>query len=756
VKGLSVVALLLPGLIGSTVAAAAEVEQTLDQVKVFSTGMVLDMTFNDPNRSSNYTEVLAAGPLVTCKLTADGGFFCLEGQAVRAWPNGLQSAENYVLFTCGVQARLAVTSCTGLTVDDTGRIWLAGKNKAKTHSLVKVEACTGGTNSFSAGDGKTYCATTRYTGRPTLVDIDVVRNSSGVVEGIVGLEERMTAVYFAADGGATNSPKEVVIGSGNDWSLSTKPKEELQGVTVVAPEVTPAGTRYALVATSLGRVLAKKLLLDGTSDTAFPVRSSGGVNCAIPVGAATKFSLRSSTTSDVVYLTDKYCRTAVALKPAASGARFILARAQERKVLDVVNGEAVYSAYMDVPILTTGSNAPEGLTPAVGLGFNIGTCTGGEDEGCQPVYGFKLWGVDGITDSGATLFKVVDLPDCRYIPDACKALLGVTDLIAAGVVVDPDGIGHPAAQYLNVTPLLDEDVTSLYDNSGVPPNGLPALLISPSFRAQAEGGHIFQAFFVKPEPGLTFTGTFEGEFDVAALAGRENGCVPAGTTLADLLYWDTVTKASEVHVNVQRFGKYPAEPGTTAHTDVLLNTGCGSSRTSTFGLSLIAYNMEPAPDTYDGFTVVENNDAVFARMVDRLNDDIGQVLLTLACNLTDGATDQAPLSDADCLTLKAAWESADQKLEGCVSATYQPKQSASNQNCQAFLEHFGQFKAALEPVVSNGAYDVANRRGELDTRVQVFEHVYATRFVPSIPRGGFCRERYESTDGDEGCLYPLN
>jgi hypothetical protein len=774
VKGLFFVSLLLPGFIGSASAAAPDVVQTLDQVKVFGPSAVLDMTFNDPYRAvpppqRNFSLSLeTSGPLTACKLTADGAFYCLSGQTVVVWPNGPQSPVSYDLFTCGNSVQ--VTSCTGLTADDTGVIWLAGKNKAKTHSLVKVETCADG---FLAGDGRKYCATTRYTGRPTLVDIDVVVDAAGALEGIAGLEERKTGVFFAASGTATNSPAAVTIASGRDWGLLTK--EELQSLTVVAPEDL-SGNRYALVATSLGRVLAKRFLTTGTSpDAVREVYPKGGTGCASPSGTP-KFALRTGTDSDVVYLSDRGCLQAMALEPQVpgdAGAAFKLVRAVETFATldqngdpDIVGGSVVLYSRI-VPILSTAPYAPEGLTPGVGLGYNLGQCTGSTpDEACQPVQGLRYWGVDGVTEAGVTIFKVEEIPDCRYIPQYCRTLLALptptecggpgepscatynedltTDNIAglkAGkLIFDPDNVGHPAAQSLNATPLLPKQVTSLYDASGVPPNGLPPLLIGPSFKAQADSLHLFEAFFLKPEPGFSIPGTYEGEFEIALLAGRENGCEPATDALTDLLNWDSVTRSSEIHPSVLRLGAYPGDSGTAAHADMLLNVGCGSIRTKSIGVSLISYNMEPSHDTYDGSVVVVNNDAVFARMVGRLHDDIGQVLVTLACNLADGAVDTAPLKDADCLLLKPQWEDADRQLQRCLDATYQPKASSSNQNCQAFLSQFGHFKQALAPVTSNGGHDVANRRGELDLRIQVFEHVYDTRFVPSIPRGGFCVE----------------
>ena len=80
----------------------------------------------------------------------------------------------------------------------------------------------------------------------------------------------------------------------------------------------------------------------------------------------------------------------------------------------------------------------------------------------------------------------VQFPDCRYVPQACLDLLppagdtAASDdarralLIGLGVIktLDPYGADklNPAAQLLNVTPLLPAEVTSLFDASGTPPD----------------------------------------------------------------------------------------------------------------------------------------------------------------------------------------------------------------------------------------------------------------------------------------------
>ncbi len=65
-----------------------------------------------------------------------------------------------------------------------------------------------------------------------------------------------------------------------------------------------------------------------------------------------------------------------------------------------------------------------------------------------------------------------------------------------------------------MTPLLPLEIRLLFDDSGIPPAGLPPLLISRQYRAQARTGFVFEAFFVITEAGVRFRKTFTAEFDV--------------------------------------------------------------------------------------------------------------------------------------------------------------------------------------------------------------------------------------------------
>ena len=113
--------------------------------------------------------------------------------------------------------------------------------------------------------------------------------------------------------------------------------------------------------------------------------------------------------------------------------------------------------------------------------LNLVDCA--DPEGCEVAPGFDLSNMNVQNPGGSTeaLVIPVQLPDCRYVPQACLDLLppagdsAANDdaaraiLIGLGVIktLDPNGPNklNPAAQMLNVTPLLPAEVTSLFDRA---------------------------------------------------------------------------------------------------------------------------------------------------------------------------------------------------------------------------------------------------------------------------------------------------
>ena len=344
----------------------------------------------------------------------------------------------------------------------------------------------------------------------------------------------------------------------------------------------------------------------------------------------------------------------------------------------------------------------------------------------------------------------VRLPDCRYIPQACVEMLPPAGdyassenaareiLIGLGVIkpLVPSGPNRyvPAAQILNVKPLLPAEVTSLFDSSGKPPNGLPAMYISSRWRGQSANDFWFDGLFFKTDSGLIFNNTFDGLIDVSVLTGSELGCVPS---LGDLKAWDVITTVSELARSVD--GRY---------IDGLINVGCvNPTKVKGTRLSLYSVNFEVAPDTF-GPTIkgskkklTQNNDAVFARLVQSLWKDLGEIRSNYACKKSDPvpAGGVAPLSKTLCKKLAVHWAIADLKVNLCVAAAFYPASSYRGWICGLASESVGMFESLL-PAAATGP-DGYNRLGELKSRVDVFQHVWDDRFLNSLKPSGFCREK---------------
>ncbi len=353
---------------------------------------------------------------------------------------------------------------------------------------------------------------------------------------------------------------------------------------------------------------------------------------------------------------------------------------------------------------------------------------------------------------GSTEALVVPLqfPDCRYVPQACLDLLppagdtAATEddqralLIDLGVIkpLDPYGADrlNPAAQMLNVTPLLPPAVTSLFDTSGTPPGGLPALYIGARWRGQLVNEHRIDAFFFKTDSGVVFNDVFGGLVDVSVLTGDELGCE---AVLGDLLAWDMITTVSELAKSVG--GRY---------ADMPVNVGCENpSKVTGSRLSLFSINLEPTWTTYGPTIksykakVTVNNDAVFARMVQSLWKDIGEVRSQFLCKQSDpsAAGGVPPLSSALCKKLASVWSIADFKINLCVDAAFYPASSYRSWICGLAEKYVGDFESLLPAEVTGS--DPYNRLGESRARVDVFQHIWGQRYLKSLKADGYCSEK---------------
>jgi hypothetical protein len=75
-----------------------------------------------------------------------------------------------------------------------------------------------------------------------------------------------------------------------------------------------------------------------------------------------------------------------------------------------------------------------------------------------------------------------------------------------------------------------------------------------------------------------------------------------------------------------------------------------------------------------------------------------------------------------------------------LAAANYPKQSAALRNCQSFDSQMANYLSTLDAIPACPASqtcDVANRRGELRTRVLTLLHVFDDRLLPSVPPNGF-------------------
>jgi hypothetical protein len=312
---------------------------------------------------------------------------------------------------------------------------------------------------------------------------------------------------------------------------------------------------------------------------------------------------------------------------------------------------------------------------------------------------------------------------------------------------------RPAAQLLNVTSLLPEDVTVLFSESG----GLPPLQISRTYRGQAQNNFRFDALFYKTAEGQTFVDTFITDIDVKALSstGFELGCNQGNSiAYADLRKLDLLTRVSESDRSISDFYRVVAND----YRDTMINDGCGTERGRTGKLSLFPFDLEFAPDTYgpqstsNTQSVTEKNDALFARLVETLYDDLNRSRGQLACTTIDGGT-SPPLSSGVCSDLASKWSTGKNLLNSCVSAAFSGTSATTTSRCSAFRAQLVNYGGALPASIALTTTDPANRLGEQKARVATLTRVFDERFVPSIKLKGWCREK-TAPNGYKGCPAP--
>ena len=712
------------------------VTQVLDRVDAFDKTSVLGMKFDDPAPRAQDFDVLINSPgsdFKACKLSATNGAYCLVGDEVINWPTGTTAGGSNIIADCKDQAFKA-KSCTGMTVDLAGNIWLAVRNKGKTHNLFKLQK-KDADGSCLATNNANYCATLWSEDKPLLLDLnsvdgDTATDFTGFGKSVVGLEERKTAVVFLDDGDDETVNTVITVASGKrDWGLAGN--EQLQSIALLQVENpgTSAIENYLLVTTSKDRIILAET--DGTPDTreVFDIagqRDSSATQCNFDNAY---YGIRTSPKSGLTYVTDKqYCQV-LALLPAFDAGN---------NLIGLINAPEGSSDLTLSTNGTLGTFPVLGPTVAPGASIDLSEC--GAGESCTLVAGTSngatMSNVTTIPGSktGMTLFLIEGLPDCRLIPGACVALLdnidSEADLVTENIIIDRQGSGDPAAQLLNVTPLLPREVTEPFAGT------LPPLWISQQYQAQLESpkSGFFTAMF-----GITdanFSGVFDIEVEVAELAGGyQRGCRtgdPVNTPALTLIGgYDVAVKVSEGFVSINR----DYINGNNDHEVMLTNTGCGSSRMSGSRWSLWAFDLGFSPDTYDGINIAENDSAVFFKLLVSLYDDLEQSVNQLACIAADGQSN-APLATADCNAFSSALYNTRDKLDKCMSATLEPKNSSRSQNCQAYLSQYANLESTVADFSLAGE-DPANRIGQTSVQMLVIDNVYTHLFFPSIPDAGF-------------------
>ena len=259
--------------------------QTLDQVDAFNANKVLEMAFDRQNPATlpDFSEPDLGSPagLAACKL-ASSGLYCLAtngsgSQVVRQWtlPLAVTNATPPVdRFSCADSALgLNGGTCTGMTVDVSGAIWVSGKKASipSDYSLVKVvktsalpNGCTNGWTAVTTAPASTpLCAREFATGSGVLSDLDAVDGEVAypptlpIGPGILALNSASGDVrYFAL-----SSPGQTPLTFSN-WGLDAAAGERLLSTSLLQRKATVNNVpnvvigNYILAATTTGRILS--------------------------------------------------------------------------------------------------------------------------------------------------------------------------------------------------------------------------------------------------------------------------------------------------------------------------------------------------------------------------------------------------------------------------------------------------------------------------------------------------------------------
>lgn len=743
---------------------ALEVRQVLERLAVFNGGAVLEMSVDGSGATSpDFTDygVTAVTGFTACHLHPTRGLYCLDGREVRRWRDPTLGGVGPVEFSCANPSlpldRASADVCSTMTVAPDGSVWIAGR-RGSVYKLIKLVprradgSCPEGVAIADfAGVPSAYCFREYAGAQPRLVRLVVVERSeaagfdprTGVpANGVLALDSNGAAKFFGTTPGV--APRVLVAGR-PAWG--TGANEVMQDLALLQIPNGAETDNFLLATTSFGRVLARQTDLGSplTVLTVFRSPTGGPVppgplpaQCAV---SAQRYGIAGSSQAGRVYLTDRNFCQVMYLEPSDGDET-------DGDDLPFTKLVSVQRSGDDLTLSTVAaagprpsSYPPDGPSRAPGIIIDLADCT----ESCvlrraedgTPVA--QLFNVQRSTaPSLMLLLQAINIPDCRYVPDSAPC-------VGRGAVIGPPG--NPDAQYLDLTKLLPADITDQFPTLGTPPPGLPPLLIPPNYRGQASKDYRFGLFFGITPAGTVFINTFDSEWDVAGLSGSELGCelgFGRDTALGPLLEQDVLLTVSERYIAAGGPAGVAAPlPGAPDYRYVgtLINNGCGSTRGGGVRWSAVAYDLEIAHNP----TRADDQDDVFADLLERLFDELGVTQRDIACRARVDTPDSAPLAPPICGALDTRLADAQVKLGRCLAAArgigfpgLLPPPAVIDFYCGRFATSFKAYRDALVPVPAGSPdRDPANRIGELKLRAEVFDHVFVERFRPSVPSGGF-------------------
>jgi hypothetical protein len=714
--------------------AQQETRQALDTIDSFNPTSVIEMQFHDPDRTQDFINLGLTGTnLSGCQLTALDGMFCLDqNKFIKHWPEIEEPGTSVNKFSCANSALglSATTPCSTFTMNLSGAFLLGGKKSNNKYSVIKVIAkpSSGCPSGWTGLSGNQYCARELYADRSELLDFVSIAGeeaakfkpcpSCSAQAGILAVEGK--SVVFFPD--PASSPTVIA----NAQALGLMGNEKVLSAAMLQVPNGSGTDSYAVATTDNGRVLAKKTNGAGGAFQVYDIpaeREPSTVQCSV---ATQNYGIRTSSKTGRTYISDKqFCYV---------------------KSL-VTDGSPLNAFVEDQTLSTTGSAGtfpPTNTTLTPGIPIDLGECAGTcaylKNQNGDIAASFVGVQLNTGSESNATAFQILHVPDCRQSGNLAFPL----DMKAVcddhpDAVVDPDNVGHPAAQLLKFTELLPPDVLEIINSSGNLPGGLPDLLISRQYIATARTNFLFDLFLYITEPGVHFQGNFIAEYDVPILEGVPEtlGCEP---DLDNLIAFDVASNVSELYVSTDIDGDNLPE-----YVDTITNFGCRNpTRTFQKGISAVSYNLATNPDTYGPTiltpvkTVTEGNDAVFVRLAQSLLDDLQFVLSELACKNFDAGSGQPPLSTTVCNSLKSKLANAETKFDKCYLAAFSPKQSTTDENCNAGITQLNNFLSSIP--ATTPTRDIGNRTGDVRARGNILLNLINTRVIPSMTLEGFCRE----------------